>query len=192
MTLSINCSGSTLLIRLMQLCGLVQTHCDGAYKSNEAIFRQIYTLHSRVVDKVCFTYATDRDDFDDLRQDAWLNIWRGIDSYRGDSKPATWIYRVAINTCVSTVRSKKKHSGNVRIDAADLYTADTADNDSIQRLHYLLSCLNPVDRSIVMLRLEDLEYEEIALIMGMPRNTIATRLRRARLRLIELNKRKDI
>ncbi|MDE6610044.1 MAG: RNA polymerase subunit sigma-70, partial [Muribaculaceae bacterium] len=54
------------------------------------------------------------------------------------------------------------------------------------------SCLNPVDRTIVMLRLEDLEYEEIAIIMGMPRNTIATRLRRARLKLIELDKRKDI
>ncbi len=191
LSLSLNTS-SFLLNRFLLFCQTLLTHGIRSEESDEAIFMQIYNRYSRIVDKVCFTFASDNDDYNDLRQDAWLNIWRGIDSFRGESKQSTWIYRVAINSCVSTARSSKKHKCNVHIDAADLYTAETTDSDSIERLHYLLSCLNPVDRSITLLRLEDLDYEEIAKIMGMPRNTIATRLRRTRIKLTEFSKRNDI
>lgn len=192
-TLSINLNTSSfLLTRFLMFCQTLQTCVSRTEETDETVFIQIYDRYSRIVDKVCFTFASDNDDYNDLRQDAWLNIWRGIDSFRGESKQSTWIYRVAINSCVSTARGSKKHTGNVRIDAADLYMADTADTDSIERLHYLLSCLNPIERSIMLLRLEDLDYEEIAKIMGMPRNTIATRLRRTRIKLAELSKRNDI
>lgn len=156
------------------------------------LFTTIYSRYSTLVDKVCFTFATDRDDYNDLRQDAWLNIWRGIESFRGEAKPSTWIYRVAINSCVSTARSTRRHRSNISINEAEGCAADSPDSDSVQRIHYLLSQLNPIDRSIMLLRLEERDYEEIADIMGMPRNTIASRLRRIRIKLTRLNNRKDI
>ncbi len=160
--------------------------------ADKDFFMTVYSRYNTIVDKICFTFASDLNDYDDLRQDAWLNIWRGINSFRGESKPSTWIYRVTINSCVSTARSTKKHRGILSIDEAERCVADTTDNDSVQRLHYLLSCLNPIDRSLMLLRLEELDYEEIAGIMGMPRNTIATRLRRIRIKLAKLNNREDI
>ncbi|MDE6644928.1 MAG: sigma-70 family RNA polymerase sigma factor [Muribaculaceae bacterium] len=166
-------------------------HTD-ATAVDKDFFMTVDSRYNTIVDKICFTFASDLNDFDDLRQDAWLNIWRGIDSFRGESKPSTWIYRIAINSCVSTARTTKKHRGILGIDEAERCVADTPDNDSVERLHYLLSCLNPIDRSIMLLRLEELDYEEIAGIMGMPRNTIATRLRRIRIKLAQLNNRKDI
>ena len=159
---------------------------------DKEFFMTIYSRYNTIVDKICFTFASDLNDFDDLRQDAWLNIWRGIESFRGESKPSTWIYRITINSCVSTARTTKKHRGILGIDYAEKCVADTPDNDSVERLYYLLSCLNPIDRSIMLLRLEELDYEEIAGIMGMPRNTIATRLRRIRIKLAQLNNREDI
>ena len=59
-----------------------------------------------VITKVCLAYSSSKEEYDDMRQDVMLNLWRGWDSFRGDSKLTTWVYRVALNTCFSEL---KKH-----------------------------------------------------------------------------------
>ena len=53
--------------------------------------------------KVCYMYATDRDHFQDLYQEVLANIWEGLGSFRGDSAVSTWLYRTALNTCVTFI-----------------------------------------------------------------------------------------
>jgi RNA polymerase sigma-70 factor (ECF subfamily) len=70
-------------------------------------FEQMVNLHDVLIRKVCFFYALDLDDFNDLRQEALVNLWRGFPKFRGDAKITTWIYRVCLNSCVSYFRKQK-------------------------------------------------------------------------------------
>lgn len=64
-------------------------------------FTQLITQHAAIINKVCYIYANTLDDFNDMRQETLINIWRGLPSFRHDSSPSTWVYRVALNSCVS-------------------------------------------------------------------------------------------
>ncbi|MDE6644623.1 MAG: sigma-70 family RNA polymerase sigma factor, partial [Muribaculaceae bacterium] len=64
----------------------------------EREFTALIKEHSRIINKVCFFYATDKMPYDDLRQEIYMNLWLGIGQFRGDSKLSTWVYRVAVNS----------------------------------------------------------------------------------------------
>ena len=58
-------------------------------------------------------YARDNDDINDLYQDVVLNLWKAYQSFKGHSSISTWIYRIALNTCITSLRKKKKRSAKV-------------------------------------------------------------------------------
>ena len=120
---------------------------DGAEDLKRS-FEETIRRYDGVIRKVCYFYAADLADFDDLRQEALVNLWRGFPRFRGEASLSTWIYRVTLNSCVSFFRKHRKGGGSVPID--------------------------------------EHSYDEIASIMGRPRNTIASRLRRAKEKLNSL------
>ena len=81
-----------------------------ALPQKEARFVAIVNDNRQLICKVCYMYATDNDHFKDLYQEVLASLWQGLDSFRGDSKMSTWIYRTAINTCVTFFRRHKSHS----------------------------------------------------------------------------------
>ena len=74
----------------------------------EKDFLLLIESHKRVIYKVCYMYATDDELLNDLYQEIVMNLWRAYPSFRGESSPATWIYRISLNTCIS-YRRKSKH-----------------------------------------------------------------------------------
>lgn len=142
--------------------------------------------HAGIINRICLAFSRQASTYDDLRQDALTNIWRGLQSYRGESSITTWLYRIVLNTCVSTIRKEGRHAQNMSIDS--IIDIPDADNHAdIDHLHRLISLLPPLDRSLILLWLDERPYEEIAEIMGMPRNTIASRLHRAKQKLQTIN-----
>lgn len=138
-----------------------------------------------MVSGICWAYAEGNEDFQDLRQDACLNIFRGLNRYRGDAELKTWIYRVTLNTCITGYRRRKRwRLSATSLDSVAEPSAD-ADNrfENVEFLHQLLHSLSIMDRSLILLWLEEHSYEEIADIMGMKRNTVASRLRRIKSKL---------
>ena len=73
----------------------------------ERDFLLLIESHKRVIYKVCYMYATDKEQLDDLYQEIVMNLWRAYPSFRGESSSATWIYRVSLNTCISYRRKSK-------------------------------------------------------------------------------------
>lgn len=73
----------------------------------ERRFLEISRSQSNLIASICLSFAGDREEFEDLRQDTLLNIWRGIGSFRSQCSISTWVYRVALNTCVSSQRKRK-------------------------------------------------------------------------------------
>lgn len=155
----------------------------GAPRTRE-LFATVMREYDDMVSRICFGYALTEAEFGDLRQDALINIWQGLPKYRGDSSLRTWVYRVTLNTCVTTLR--KRYSEPDREDLERLYSVIDESEERrhmIAEMHECISQLSAIDKAIMLMWLDEFSYDEIAATMGMPRNTVATRLRRARARL---------
>ena len=101
----------------------------------------------------------------DLFQDVLVNLWKGFDTFKGESNIGTWIWRVSLNTCISSDRKKKIVSVPL-IMGIDLFEDRDEDTTQIKMLYNRISRLKHFDRAIVLLWLENFSYEEIAAIVG--------------------------
>lgn len=148
---------------------------------NEQEFANIVREHKSTIYTVCYMFSKNQDEVDDLFQEVLLNLWRDIEHFKGESKLATWIYRISLNTCISADRKKKKHATETLSQQADIYAAtDEAETRQIQMLHKRVHRLRPFDRAIVLLWLEGLPYDEIGAITGISAKNVSVRLVRIR------------
>ena len=136
---------------------------------------------------ICLSFAGSKEDFEDLRQDALLNIWRGIGSFRRDSSESTWVYRVTLNSCISSRRKLK--SGGRQAEAHNEFYRELFEDSSAEEIeryelmYRLISRLSPLDKSVLLMWLDEKPYDEIAEVSGLSRNAVASRLKRAKERL---------
>ncbi|MBP1614187.1 MAG: putative polymerase sigma factor [Bacteroidetes bacterium] len=147
----------------------------------EREFVSVIKEYERVIYKVCYLYTTKNATLNDLYQEVTLNLWKAYPKFRHECKISTWIYRIALNTCISFIRKEK----NVpEIIALTQYEAEwmTEEQDELQimlkELYQLISQLGQLDKSIILLYLEEKSYEEIAEITGLTVTNVATKLSR--------------
>jgi len=148
---------------------------------NERDFASLIKRHSRIINKVCYFYATDKVPFDDLQQEIYVNIWLGLNSFKSKSEMSTWIYRVAVNSALMTLRLSKKRIKTVSVDFGllDVSTEiDDAQRENLQYLHSLINRLEDIEKAIILLWLDEYSYDEIADAIGLKRNTVATKIHR--------------
>lgn len=162
----------------------------GALTENERIFRDILHNYNNLVAGICLSFTSDSDDFKDLCQDTMLNIWRGIENFRHDSQLSTWIYRVTLNTCL-TYQRKTRHRKNTEEASLEFYReifSDSSREDIIRykMMYSLIGKLKTIDKSMILLWLDEKSYEEIASVIGISRNAVASRLRRIKDRLSQM------
>ncbi len=153
---------------------------------NEREFALLIKENSRIINKVCYFYATDKMPFEDLRQEIYVNIWLGLSQFRGDSKISTWIYRVAVNSALMTIRSSKPRLDTVSLDFGllDVSTEiDDAQRENLQTLQSLINRLEDIEKAIILLWLDEYTYDEIAETLGMKRNTVAVKIHRIKEKL---------
>ncbi len=143
-------------------------------------FERIVYEHKDTIYTVCYMFSKDKEEADDLFQDILINLWKGYESFRGDSKPGTWIWRVSLNTCITAERKKKgKTSVPLTMDV-DFYEDNDAEVKQVRTLHNRIHKLGLLDRAIVLLWLEDLSYEEIGSIIGISAKNVSVKLVRIR------------
>ena len=119
--------------------------------------RQWQTIYS-----VCYLFANERQEADDLVQEVLIRLWKGFDSFEGRSSEKTWVYRVALNTCVTADKKQRRRLDTSPLEMdVDLF-AEEERNPAASRLHQRISKLHPFDRALILLWLEDLPYDEIA------------------------------
>ncbi|MEE1089856.1 MAG: sigma-70 family RNA polymerase sigma factor, partial [Paludibacteraceae bacterium] len=109
--------------------------------------------------------------------------WQGFKTFRGDSSIRTWIWRVSLNTCISSERKKSKMQTVPLVPLSmDINLYEDTDDDSrqIQMLYNRINRLKPFDRAIILLWLDNLPYDEIAAIVGITVKNVSVRLVRIR------------
>ncbi len=152
----------------------------------EKEFIDLLVGHKEVIYKVCFMYARDKDDVNDLYQETVLNLWKAFPGFRKDSLPSTWIYRIALNTCISDLR-KKKNMNYIPLEMnMDLYE-ECGHNELLDSLYQLIKRLNKLEKMFILLWLDEKSYEEIAEITGISRSNVAVRLHRIKDKLKKMS-----
>ena len=159
--------------------------------NTEQEFLSVIKEYERVIYKVCYLYTSRNATLNDLYQDVVLNLWRAYPMFRGECKISTWIYRIALNTCISFIRKEKNVPEIVTLTP---YESEwmTEEQDSFQlmlkELYYLIGQLGQLDKSIILLYLEEKSYEEISEITGLTVTNVATKLNRIKEKLRKMKK----
>ncbi|MDR0894423.1 MAG: sigma-70 family RNA polymerase sigma factor [Prevotellaceae bacterium] len=150
----------------------------------EADFIGMIQAHRRIIYKVCSCYVTDRSPLEDLYQESVLNLWKSYPKFRRESAPSTWIYRVALNTCISDLRKNDKFRRHVPLAcSAETAFEQESIEEELKELYRCIRQLKTLERAIILLYLEEKSYQEIADITGLSRDCVATRLRRIKVKL---------
>lgn len=139
-------------------------------------FEKMVREHKSTIYTVCYMFSKDTDEVNDLFQEVLINLWKGFENFKGESKAETWIWRVSFNTCISQER-KKKHTSHIPLEMSiDLFHDKDEDTRQIQMLYQRIHQLKPFDRAIVLLWLEGMPYDEIAAIVGITVKNVSVRL----------------
>ena len=157
-------------------------------KSNQKEFLKILSAYQGIIHKVNQVYFKSKIDKEDNFQEVVYQLWRSFPSLQNKEKPASWIYAVAINTSISKVRQDSRIEFYETSDSALNIEAATPNdqqeqNENYQRLINALYKLNEIDKSIMLLYMEDYSYEEIAEIVGMSSSNIGMKIHRLKNRL---------
>jgi len=76
----------------------------------EAAFKKIYEANSKKIYHLCYGYTGDDDAASDLLQETFLKVWQNLEKFRNQAMISTWIYRIAVNTCLTYLRSEKRQA----------------------------------------------------------------------------------
>ena len=156
--------------------------------TKEQQFTDIIKKHERTIYTVCYMFSDDKDEVNDLYQDILVRLWQGFDAFEGKSDVKTWIYRVSLNYCINfSHKQKRQHErlnlgGGLPADGSSLER-----NLQIKQLYKRINTLGLVDRSVVLLWLEGLSYDEIGAILGISVKNVSFKLVRIKEQLKKMS-----
>ena len=141
-------------------------------------FIEEINLNIGIAHKVCAVYFADADERKDVFQDMMYQLCRSYPAFRGTSKFSTWMYRVCLNTALTSLRrSKRSISEPITHEHQQIAEErDTHQEENMKQLLEAIEKLSPVNKAIILLYLEDLRYEEIAHITGLTKSNVSVRL----------------
>jgi RNA polymerase sigma-70 factor (ECF subfamily) len=152
--------------------------------NKEREFAPIVLENKRRIYTVCYMFSKDADEVNDLFQEILVNLWKGLQSYEGDKFISTWVWRVSLNTCINYSKEQKRALEKVPLDV-NINLFEDMDDDSMQirQLYDRINKLGYIDRSIILMWLENLSYDEIGSILGITANNVSVKLVRIREKL---------
>jgi RNA polymerase sigma-70 factor (ECF subfamily) len=137
---------------------------------------------------LCFGYTGDDDAANDLLQETFLKVWQNLDKFRNQAMISTWIYRIAVNTCLTYLKSEKRQ-------AKDELTPNIIENkaeevseqqDQIKTLYHCISKLEENERLIITMVMDEVPYPEIAEVSGISEGNLRVKIHRIKHKLTEL------
>jgi RNA polymerase sigma-70 factor, ECF subfamily len=158
---------------------------EAVARKDEAALAELFKRFQGRVVNLCFRYMGKRDEAELMTEDVFLRIWNFANSFRGTSQVWTWIYRIAVNLCLTEKARKHPQIQELKDDVPDHphHEPEAAHerNEQQEIIQQALDSLPPDQRMAIMLsQYEAMSYVEIAEIMGKSKSAVATLLFRAR------------
>jgi RNA polymerase sigma factor (sigma-70 family) len=150
-------------------------------------FETLLREHQRIVSKVVSVYTRDPEDRRDLAQEICVQLWRsfpGFDERR--ARFSTWMYRVALNVAISQLRRPPRREEPLdmqQLEAMGGSEGIAESDERIEAMYGFIGQLDPLNRALILLYLEDRSYSEIAEILGISETNVATKISRIKHKL---------
>lgn len=146
-------------------------------------FVQLIEENKRIIFKICNSYCPQKKDRDDLAQEIVYQLWKSFYGYNPDFKFTTWMYRIALNVAISYYRKEIKSNNTISfvehlMDLKDDTDTSVETENNFNLLHQFIAELKEIDKSILILYLDDKSYKEIAEIIGLTETNVATKINR--------------
>ncbi len=151
-------------------------------------FRQIFEANSKKIYRLCYGYAGDEDAANDLLQETFLKVWQNLDKFRNQAMLSTWIYRIAVNTCLTYLRSEKRQAKEeLTPQLAEVQREEVSEkNEQVALLYKCISKLEESERIIITMVMDEVPYPEIAEISGISEGNLRVKIYRIKQRLTDL------
>ncbi|SHG46412.1 RNA polymerase sigma factor [Winogradskyella jejuensis] len=155
-------------------------------------YGQLVDRYKDLVFTLALRMLKNREEAEEVAQDAFVKVYKSLDKFKGDSKFSTWIYRVTYNTCLDTIKKNKKHQNDISIDSYTINKLETVDNAlegmiKAEKTNLIKQCINmlPSEDSylLTLFYFEELSLDEISEVIEVSANTIKVKLFRARKKL---------
>jgi RNA polymerase sigma factor, sigma-70 family len=158
-------------------------------RQHQQRFESLLHEHRRIVFKVAGLYSRSAADRDDLAQEISAQLWRSFGGYDpARAKFSTWMYRIALNVAISQARRWPEADRFEPLDAHHLETVGGGEpiaeqDERLTALYAFIGQLDPLNRALILLYLEDRSYTEMAEILGLSETNVATKISRIKQKL---------
>jgi RNA polymerase sigma factor (sigma-70 family) len=145
-------------------------------------FEAWLSTHGAILERTARGFAVGADR-DDLFQELLLAVWKAVPAFRAGAQVSTFLYRVAHNAALTWSRSRRRRGEReapLELASAAAAAAPSSDEARLARLYAAIHALPPLDRSLVLLSLDELSYAEMATLHGLTPSNVGARLTRAR------------
>jgi RNA polymerase sigma-70 factor (ECF subfamily) len=153
---------------------------EACQRGDRDAFDTLVARYQRDVYRLCYRYVNNHHDAGDLAQEAFLKAWRALPRFRGDSSFATWIYRIAVNTCLNFRAGRKPPAEELPDSVPDTGPSASDRMESDERAHLVreaVARLPEKQRATLILKVyQDLTHEEVAGILGTTVGTVKANL----------------
>ena len=146
-----------------------------------------FEQNQNIVHKVCRIYTSNQDAHNDLFQEIAIQLWKAYPKFRGESKLSTWMYRIGLNTAITLYRKSKRSIVTQDIDSV-LYkiestSYDDTEEEQLKLMYKAIHQLTDIDKALIFLYLEEINYKEISETMGISEVNARVRMNRIKTRL---------
>lgn len=153
----------------------------------DKVFIEMINEHRGIIYKVCQLYCQDKEYQKDLFQEIVLQLWKSFPSFRNEAKRSTWMYRIALNTAITSFRKEKKIPPQRTISSAEFEIPDLGsnpdDHEHMGLLKRAIERLSQIEKAIILLYLEEKSYQEIGEIMGITKTNAGVKINRIKIKL---------
>lgn len=148
----------------------------------ERLFQELLAANRSRIQRLCYGYLGPSAEVEDLFQEILINLWNSLPSFRGESLPSTWLYRIAVNTALIHRRKRRPAEplpeSRELLDPARGAHQALEDAERLAALRAAIAGLPDQDRLIMSLLLEGLSYKEISEITGLTVNHVGVKISR--------------
>ena len=157
----------------------------------EKEFIELIKNHEGILHKICNIYFFRNPYREDYYQEMLIRLWKSFPSYKNQSAFSTWLYRVALNTAIDIIRKQNlqpKHTELSKIEYSIPEHEHNIESDKKEKLYQAINYLSDVEKSIIILYLEDYSYKEIAEVIGLSESNTGVKINRIKIQLIKILK----
>jgi len=144
------------------------------------LFETIYQTYYPKILKLCLGYTGDYPQAQDLTQETFVKTWENLNQFRGTAQLSTWLYRIAVNTCLYHLRvQRNRHTDGLTQHHAEQLADEKDEGDQpVSILYKCISQLAETDRLIIGFVLDEMPYTEIAQIVGVSEGNLRVKIHR--------------